>query len=102
MVALEAIQVCTGKETRGRNEEIGGGGGICNAFKGMLVLAVVVRQLAEGGVEAKVSLKRKEKRRRQRQFENEWLDSWFSRSAMLQWKLGEDWTVNKFLFDRWQ
>ena len=53
MVALDAIQVCTGKETRGRNEEIGGGGGICNAFKGMLVLAVVVRQLAEGGVEAK-------------------------------------------------
>ena len=47
------IQVCTGKETRGRNEEIGGGGGICNAFKGMLVLAVVVRQLAEGWVEAK-------------------------------------------------
>ena len=53
MVGLDAIQVCTGKETRGRTEEIGGGGGICKAFKGMLVLAVVVRQLAEGGVEAK-------------------------------------------------
>ena len=54
------------------------------------------------GWKLNVSLQRKEKRGRQRQFEKEWLESWFSRSAMLQWERGGDWTVDKFLFDRWQ